>query len=81
MPATPPATRRLLFWLRVPYAADVALLAIGLGMLVAGNPVGWWVLVFAGIRALVGTIALVYVAPRIIASRVNAADGSDARPR
>ncbi|WP_111718966.1 hypothetical protein [Homoserinimonas sp. OAct 916] len=68
-------TRRLLFWLKVPYAADVVLGLIGIGYLVAGNSVGWWVLAFAGVRAVIGTIALFWLAPKLIGkgttSRLN----------
>jgi hypothetical protein len=71
-------TRRLLFWLRVPYAADIAMLLLGMWMLLVGNTVGWWVIVFALVRAAVGTIALVYVAPRIIARQ---GARQSARPR
>jgi hypothetical protein len=72
-------TRRLLFWLRIPYVADVALVLIGVGLLASGRSVGTWVLVFAGVRAVVGTVALVIVAPRVI--RRWRADQTDAAPR
>ena len=62
-------SRRLLFWLRVPYAADAALALIGGGFLLAGNGVGWWVLLFAAVRAIIGTIALVIIAPRVLARK------------
>jgi hypothetical protein len=62
-------TKRLLFWLRVPYAADAALVLIGIGLLLAGRTVGWWVLVFAAVRAVIGTIALFWLAPKLIARR------------
>jgi membrane protein YdbS with pleckstrin-like domain len=62
-------TRRLLFWLKLPYAADVALGIIGVGLLIAADPVGWWVLLFAAVRAVVGTVALVWIAPKMIADR------------
>ncbi|RFA10943.1 hypothetical protein B7R54_18300 [Subtercola boreus] len=62
-------TRRLMFWLKVPYAADVALALIGIGLLLGANGLGWWVLVFAAVRAIVGTVALVWIAPRMIAKR------------
>lgn len=57
---------RLLFWLKVPYAADVVLVIIGVAFLLAENPVGWWVLVFAAVRAVVGTIALFWIYPRML---------------
>jgi hypothetical protein len=63
------ANRRLLFWLRVPYAADIALFVIGVVLLLTGREVGWWVLIFAGVRAVIGTFALLVLAPRIIARR------------
>ncbi|WP_166979609.1 hypothetical protein [Paramicrobacterium fandaimingii] len=56
---------RLLFWLRVPYAADVVLVIIGVALLIGDNPVGWWALIFAAVRAVVGTIALFWLYPRI----------------
>jgi hypothetical protein len=43
------ANRRLLFWLRVPYAADIALVVIGVVLLLTGREVGWWLLIFAGV--------------------------------
>ena len=63
------ANRRLLFWLRVPYAADVALVVIGVVLLLTGRDSGWSVLIFAGLRAVIGTFALLVLAPRIIALR------------
>jgi hypothetical protein len=59
--------RRLMFWLRVPFVADAALVVIGIALLVTGDGVGWWVLVFAGLRAVVGVVAIVWIAPRMIA--------------
>jgi membrane protein DedA with SNARE-associated domain len=60
-------TRRLLFWLKVPYAADIALVLIGVGLLLSSRPVGWWVLLFAAVRAAIGTIALFWIGRRMIA--------------
>ena len=60
------ASRRLLFWFRIPYAADAALVLIGIGLLLAGRPSGWWVLLFAAVRAIIGTIALFWLAPRML---------------
>lgn len=62
-------TRRLMFWLKVPYVADAALVLIGILLLTGGQGIGWWVLVFAAVRAVVGTVALVFIAPRMIARR------------
>lgn len=59
-------TRRLLFWFKVPYVVDVALVLVGIGLLLGGRSSGWWVLVFAAVRALIGTVALFWLAPRMI---------------
>ena len=73
--------RRLMFWLRVPFVADAALVVIGIALLVGGDGVGWWVLVFAGLRAVVGVVAIVWIAPRMIARLGSGAgDGTDAEP-
>ncbi|WP_435094612.1 hypothetical protein [Clavibacter michiganensis] len=75
--------RRLMFWLRVPFVADAALVVIGIALLVGGDGVGWWVLVFAGLRAVVGVVAIVWIAPRMIArlgSGDGHSDGADAEP-
>jgi len=74
------ATRRLLFWLRVPYAADVLLGVIGVAYLAAGNGVGWWVLLFGALRAIVGTAALFWLAPRLIAKRRREQGHGGGRP-
>jgi len=71
--------RRLVFWLRVPFVADAALVVIGIALLVGGDGVGWWVLVFAGLRAVVGVVAIVWIAPRMIA-RLGTGDPTDATP-
>jgi len=63
------ANRRLLFWLRVPYTADVALVVMGVVLVVTGRDVGWSALIFAGVRAVIGTLALRVLAPRIIARK------------
>ncbi|OUE24637.1 hypothetical protein BFL36_06080 [Clavibacter michiganensis] len=74
--------RRLMFWLRVPFVADAALVVIGIALLVGGDGVGWWVLVFAGLRAVVGVVAIVWIAPRMIArlGSDDGGDGGDAEP-
>ncbi|MBF4631513.1 hypothetical protein ITJ42_09840 [Clavibacter michiganensis subsp. phaseoli] len=68
--------RRLMFWLRVPFVADAALVVIGIALLVGGDGVGWWVLVFAGLRAVVGVVAIVWIAPRMIARLAPGAIGT-----
>jgi hypothetical protein len=68
-------TRRLLFWLRVPYAADAALTLFGAGLLLAGRSVGLWVLLFAFVRAVIGTVALFWLAPKLIARAASRQHG------
>jgi hypothetical protein len=58
--------RRLLFWLWTPYISDVVMVAIGLWMLAGGDTAGWLAIIFAGVRAVLGTIALL-LAYRMIA--------------
>ncbi|PPF60453.1 hypothetical protein C5C13_03975 [Clavibacter michiganensis] len=72
--------RRLMFWLRVPFVADAALVVIGIALLVGGDGVGWWVLVFAGLRALVGVVAIVWIAPRMIARLALGGDAGEPDP-
>jgi hypothetical protein len=62
--------RRLMFWLTIPYVADGALVLIGVGLLLASRSEGWWVLLFAAVRAVIGTIALIE-AKRMIARRAS----------
>lgn len=58
--------RRLLFWLKVPFVADAALGVIGILLLVGANAMGWWVLLFAGVRFIVGAISVWIIAPRVL---------------
>jgi hypothetical protein len=58
-----------MFWLKVPYAVDIGLGLFGFGLLAAGRSVGWWVLLFAAVRAIIGTVAILWIAPRMIARR------------
>lgn len=59
--------RRLLFWLKVPFVADAALAAIGTVLVLGANTMGWWVLVFAVVRFIVGAISVWVIAPRVLA--------------
>ena len=63
-------SRRLLFWLRVPFLADAVLAVIGVLFLVSGRDMaGWGVLIFAAVRAIVGVIALFVLTPRLLRGR------------
>ncbi len=59
-------TRRLLFWLWTPYVSDVLIVVVGIWMLVRGDSAGWLPIIFATVRALLGTIGL-FLAYRMIA--------------
>jgi hypothetical protein len=58
-PVMDSAQRRLLFWLWTPYLSDAALVGIGWWLLAAGDSGGWWAIVFAFVRAALGTAAIV----------------------
>lgn len=60
--------RRLLFWLWTPYVSDVVMAVVGLWMLATDNSAGWLVIIFAAVRAALGTISLL-LAYRMIARR------------
>lgn len=64
-----PAARRLLFWLWTPYLSDVALLGIGGWLIASGDSAGWWAVAFAGVRAVLGTAALMLARKRLRAER------------
>ena len=51
-------SRRLLFWLWTPYVSDIVMMAVGIWMFVSGDPTGWLPIIFASVRALLGTVAL-----------------------
>jgi hypothetical protein len=61
--------RRLLFWLKVPFVADAALVVIGVLLVFGSNVMGWWVLVFAAVRFIVGALSVWVIAPRVLARR------------
>lgn len=61
--------RRLLFWLRISFLGDTALVAAAIWLLSTGNSAGWWLLVFTGLRAVLGAIALFWVAPSVLRRR------------
>lgn len=56
--ALDPAQRRLMFWLWTPYFSDAALVGIGSWLVAAGDNGGWWAIVFAIVRAALGTAAI-----------------------
>ena len=73
-------TRRLLFWLWTPYASDIVMGAIGLWMLGTGDSAGWLAIIFAAVRALLGTIALL-LAYRMIARQKSPQSSSQLLPQ
>ncbi len=62
-------TRRLMFWLKAPFVADAVIGIVGILLVVGRDPAGWWVVLFAAIRAVIGAISVWVVAPRILARR------------
>ena len=60
--------RRLLFWLWTPYVSDAVMAVIGFWMLATDDSAGWLVIIFAAVRAALGTISLL-LAYRMIARR------------
>ncbi|AMM18838.1 hypothetical protein AX769_00125 [Frondihabitans sp. PAMC 28766] len=61
-------TRRLLFWLKAPFAVDIGLGLVGLGFLAGGRiATGVIVLCFGAARAVAGAIALWILTPRLLA--------------
>jgi hypothetical protein len=66
-------TRRLLFWLRVPFVADVALGILGVFLLLTERVVpGVIVLCFGAARAISGVVALWLITPRLLARQAQA---------
>ena len=56
--------RRLVFWLQLSFAGDFLLAAIAVALLWSDETAGWYLLVFVFLRAVIGAIALFWIAPR-----------------
>ena len=67
-----PAQRRLLFWLWTPYLSDVALIGVGCWLVATGDAGGWWAIVFALVRAVLGTISIIVAQARFRTERQSA---------
>jgi hypothetical protein len=52
------AQRRLMFWLWTPYLSDAALVAVGWSLVASGDEAGWWAILFAAVRAILGTASI-----------------------
>ena len=62
-----PAARRLLFWLRAPFVADVFLVLIAVVLFARGTPTAAWiVLAFTAVRFAANAIALWVLTPRLL---------------
>jgi hypothetical protein len=48
-----------MFWLWTPYLSDAALIGIGWWLVATGDGGGWWAILFALVRAALGTAAIV----------------------
>ncbi|WP_210506261.1 hypothetical protein [Naasia sp. SYSU D00057] len=56
--------RRLVFWLQLSFAGDFLLAAIAVALLWSDETAGWYLLVFVFLRAVIGAVALFWIAPR-----------------
>ena len=56
--------RRLVFWLQLSFVGDFLLAAIAIALLWSDETAGWWLLLFVFLRAVIGAIALFWIAPR-----------------
>ncbi len=56
--------RRLVFWLQLSFVGDFLLAAVGIALLWADAAAGWYLLVFVALRAVIGVLALFWIAPR-----------------
>ena len=56
--------RRLVFWLQLSFLGDFALAALAIALLWSDETAGWWRLLFVVLRAIIGLIALFWIAPR-----------------
>jgi len=56
--------RRLVFWLQLSFVGDFALAAVAIALLWSDETAGWWLLLFVFLRAVIGVIALFWIAPR-----------------
>ncbi len=56
--------RRLVFWLQLSFVADFVLAAFGIALLWSDEAAGWYLLLFVALRALIGIVALFWIAPR-----------------
>ncbi len=56
--------RRLVFWLQLSFAGDFLLAAVAIALLWSDETAGWYLLVFVLLRAVIGIIALLWLAPK-----------------
>ncbi len=68
--------RRLVFWLQLSFVGDFLLAAAAIALLWSDETAGWYLLLFVALRAVIGAIALFWIAPRAARDL-----GSGARPR
>ena len=64
---------RLLFWLRISFVADAAFILISIALIASGESSGWYLIIFTGLRAILGAIALFWIAPRVLEKRAETA--------
>jgi hypothetical protein len=65
---------RLLFWLRISFVADAVFILISVALIASGESSGWYLIVFTGLRAILGAVALFWIAPRVLEKRAAASE-------
>jgi hypothetical protein len=56
--------RRLVFWLQLSFVGDFLLAAAAIALLWSDETAGWYLLLFVALRAVIGAIALFWMAPK-----------------
>jgi hypothetical protein len=64
-----------MFWLWTPYLSDAALIGVGWWLVATGDPGGWWAIVFAFVRAVLGTASIWFARRKFRAEPSTASSG------
>ena len=69
--------RRLVFWLQLSFVGDFLLAALAIALLWSDEVAGWYLLLFVALRAVIGVIALFWIAPKAARELGRGAAGAD----
>lgn len=69
--------RRLVFWLQLSFAADFVFAALGIALLWSDEVAGFYLIAFTVLRAILGSIALFWIAPRAARELRRPPDGEE----